>query len=132
MMSEPHLEPRCRVCRNDAVRQKVNDLLAGAASYATIARTLEEENSKLDDRDRVTVDSIRNHCARHFPVQNAAKAVYREIIERRAQEAGVDFVNGVATALTPVAYFETRSSGAKCPGCGRRQHEHTKPKCYLC
>jgi hypothetical protein len=107
MMSDPHLEPRCRVCRNDAVRQKVNDLLAGAASYATIARTLEEENSKLDVRDRVTVDSIRNHCARHFPVQNAAKAVYREIIERRAKEAGIDFVNGVTTALTPVAYFET-------------------------
>ena len=23
-----HLEPRCRVCRNDLVRKKVNDLLA--------------------------------------------------------------------------------------------------------
>jgi hypothetical protein len=40
-------------------------------------------------------------------VQSAAKATYREIIERRAQEAGVDFVNGVTTALTPIAFFET-------------------------
>ena len=32
-----HLEPRCRVCRNDQVRKKVNDLLATGASYAYIS-----------------------------------------------------------------------------------------------
>ena len=31
-----HLEPRCRVCRNDQVRKKVNDLLATGASYAMV------------------------------------------------------------------------------------------------
>ena len=31
-----HLEPRCRVCRNDLVRKKVNDLLATGASYAMV------------------------------------------------------------------------------------------------
>ncbi len=55
----------------------------------------------------MTVDSVRNHCARHFPVQNVAKATYREILERRAQANGVDFIEGVATALTPIAFFET-------------------------
>ena len=35
-----HLEPRCRVCRNDQVRQKVNDMLASGASYAYIVRAL--------------------------------------------------------------------------------------------
>ncbi len=68
-----HLEPRCRVCRNDQVREKVNDMLAIGASYAMIVRTLGEDNAKLDKCDRVTVDSIRNHCGRHFPVQNFAK-----------------------------------------------------------
>ena len=29
-----HLEPRCRICRNDQVRKKVNDMLATGASYA--------------------------------------------------------------------------------------------------
>jgi hypothetical protein len=58
-------------------------------------------------RDRVTVDSVRNHAARHFPVQQAARATYREILERRARENQIDFVNGVATALTPVAFYET-------------------------
>jgi hypothetical protein len=100
------LEPRCRVCRNDVVRQKVNDQLAQGASYAMIVRALDEGNSKLDSCDRVTIDSIRRHSERHFPVQNAAKATYREIIERRAREANVDFVDGVATAITPIAFFE--------------------------
>ena len=68
------VEPRCRVCRNDEVRQKVNDLLSGGASYAMVLRTLEQDNAKLDERDRVTIDSIRHHTKRHFPVQNAAKA----------------------------------------------------------
>ncbi len=102
-----HLEPRCRVCRNDSVRRKVNNLLATGASYAQILRALGEDNAHLDKRDQVTVDSIRNHTARHFPVQNVAKATYREILERRAKANGVDFVEGVATALTPIAFFES-------------------------
>ena len=101
------LEPRCRVCRNDEVRQKVNDLLSGGASYAMVVRALESDNARLDTRDRVTIDSIRHHTKRHFPVQNVARATYRAILERRAKENGVDFVKGVATAITPMAFFET-------------------------
>jgi hypothetical protein len=70
-------------------------------------RALDEDNARLDQRDRVTIDSIRNHCVGHFPVQNVARATYREILERRAKENGVDFVAGVATAITPMAFFET-------------------------
>ena len=102
-----HLEPRCRVCRNDEVRKKVNDLLASGSSYAMILRALGDVNATLDKCDRVTIDSIRNHTARHFPVQQVARATYREIVERRAREAQIDFVNGVATALTPMAFLET-------------------------
>jgi hypothetical protein len=83
------------------VRKKVNDLLACGSSYAMILRELGEDNAA-----GVTLDSIRNHAERHFPVQNAAKATYREIVERRAQEAQIDFVNGLATALTPMALYE--------------------------
>jgi hypothetical protein len=36
-----------------------------------------------------------------------AKATYRDILERRARENAVDFVEGVATALTPIAFVET-------------------------
>jgi Glycerate kinase family len=101
------LEPRCRVCRNDVLRKKVNDLLASGASYAMIVRALAADNAEVDTCDRVTIDSVRNHCGRHFPVQNVAKATYREILEGRAKANGVDFVEGVATAITPIAFFET-------------------------
>lgn len=96
-----HLEPRCHVCRDDDVRKKVNDLLASGASYAMTLRALG------DDAVGVTSDSIRRHADRHFPVQNVAKATYREILERRAKENSVDFVDGVATAITPMALLET-------------------------
>jgi hypothetical protein len=55
----------------------------------------------------VTIDSIRNHTVRHFPVQQVARATYRDILERRATENSVDFIKGVATAITPMAFYET-------------------------
>src|SRR4029077_2764815 len=102
-----HLQPRCRICRNDEVRKKVNDLQATGASYAMVLRALGDVNATLEQRDRVTIDSIRNHAARHFPVQQVARATYREILERRAKENSVDFIEGVATAITPLAFLET-------------------------
>lgn len=72
-----------------------------------ILRALGEDNVKLDKRDQVTIDSIRNHCGRHFPEQQVAGATYRDILERRARENQVDFVEGVATAITPMAFLET-------------------------
>jgi hypothetical protein len=97
-----YLEPRCHVCRNDAVRKQVNDLLASGASYAMTLRALGDDSAV-----GVTPDSIRRHAERHFPVQNVARATYREILERRAKENSVDFVEGVATAITPMALLET-------------------------
>ncbi len=88
-------------------RAQESQRMLASGSYAMIVRALAADNAELDKRDRVTVDSVRNHCGRHFPVQNVAKATYREILERRAKANGVDFVEGVATAITPIAFFET-------------------------
>jgi hypothetical protein len=104
--NEFHLEPRCRVCRNDLVRKKVNAMLACGGSYTQIVRALGDDNALLDKRDQVTVDSTRTHTTKHFPVQQTAHATYREILERRARENQVDFVDGVAIALTPIAFYE--------------------------
>ena len=87
-----HLQPRCRVCRNDEVRKEVNDLLACGSSYAMVLRVLAADNAGLDKCDRVTIDSIGNHCGRHFPVQYVAKATYREILVAP---------NGPATGASP-------------------------------
>lgn len=101
-----HLEPRCRVCRTDDVRQKVNSMLAAGCSYAGIVRSLVANNAELSACDRVSVDSIRNHAARHFPVQNLAQATYREILKHRAQQNQIDIADGLATALTPIAFMD--------------------------
>jgi hypothetical protein len=69
-------------------------------------RALAADNGELEKCDRVTIDSIRTHTTKHFPVQDVARATYRQILERRAQESRVDFVEGVATALTPLAFLE--------------------------
>ena len=61
------LEPRCRVCRNDQLRTKVNDMLATGVSYAMILRALQNDNDQLDTPDRVTIDSIRNHTKSALP-----------------------------------------------------------------
>ena len=101
------VEPRCRVCRNDEVRQKVNDLLSGGASYAMILRALEQDNAKLDTaragHDRF--DPPPHQAA--LPGAERREGHLPRILERRAQENGVDFVKGVATAITPMAFFET-------------------------
>ena len=81
-------------------------MLATGASYAQIVRALGEDNAHLDKRDQVTVDSVRTHTTKHFPVQQTAHATYREILELRARENQVDFVEGVAIALTPMAFYE--------------------------
>ena len=39
-------------------------------------------------------------------MQQTTHATYREILERRARENQVDFVEGVAIALTPLAFYE--------------------------
>jgi hypothetical protein len=94
-------EPRCHVCRNDSIREHVNAMLAGGSTYAQIVRAV-----AVDGAGKLSLDSVRNHANRHFPVQNVAQATFREIVERRAAEIGIDFINGVATAVTPKALYE--------------------------
>ena len=95
-------EPRCHVCRTDPIREQVNAMLASGSSYAQIVRAVAAART-----GELSLDSVRNHATRHFPVQNMAQGTSREIVERRAAQNQIDFVNGLATAITPLAYLET-------------------------
>lgn len=99
-------EPRCRICRNEEFNSPINKMLANGLTYAEIERMLAPMNRSLPPRQRVGYEQIRNHAAKHFATDNAAQAVYRQRLEKRAEEAGVDFVNGVGTAVTPLALFD--------------------------
>ena len=72
-------EPRCRICRDESVRIRVNELLdwrgvpiilgrgkAHRISYAEILRELAPLNEGRDDRHRITYDSVWVHAKRHY------------------------------------------------------------------
>ena len=72
-------EPRCRICRDEAVRVLVNKLLdwhgapiilgrgkTDVVSYADILRDLEPLNKGRDKKDRITYDSLWVHAKRHY------------------------------------------------------------------
>jgi len=72
-------EPRCRVCRDETVRRRVNDLLAWrgvptrlgpnptrVVTYADILRTLEPVNAGRDGQSRITYSCLRVHAKRHY------------------------------------------------------------------
>jgi len=103
---EFRLEPRCRVCKSPSISRVVNDLLANGLGYAHIMRMIAPLEESMPEIERVTYGSIRHHAKTHFPHNEAAKALYREIVERRAQQTGLDFVAATGTALTPLAFME--------------------------
>lgn len=100
MSNSATLEPRCRVCQNDAIRDRVNSLLSKGLSLAAVARSVTKPE------EPISVDSVRRHAKRHFPIQHFTGAIYHEIVKRRALEQQINLEEGVRSAVTPLAYFE--------------------------
>ena len=78
-------ESRCRICRDEAVRVVVNDLLdwRGVAvnlgrgkthriTVTEILRTLAPLNEGRDKRHRITYDSLWVHAKRHYDLAGIA------------------------------------------------------------
>ena len=78
-------EPRCRICREEAVRILVNERLdwrgvsviaeGGKAHRITlteILRSLEPLNDGRDERHRITYDSLWVHAKRHYDLAGTA------------------------------------------------------------
>lgn len=100
-------EPRCRVCRDEEVRTLVNKLLAHGMTLRDINDVVTPMNRKRAVRDRININNLREHRKRHFDVQSSANAVYRAIIEKRANELNLDYEQGIGTAVTHLAYLDT-------------------------
>lgn len=98
-------ESRCRVCNADAA-PLVNRMLSHAMTYQDIIDALEPMNNTLPDDRKITYKSLWNHAQRHFPIENAAGAIYRKMVEKRAEEMEKDFVNGVGGIITLAGYLE--------------------------
>ncbi len=75
------IEPRCRICRDEGIRNQVNELLKWHGvpipmgggkfhhvTYASILRYLEPLNADRDGNGRITYASLWVHAKRHVDV----------------------------------------------------------------
>jgi hypothetical protein len=106
-------ESRCKVCGTpddddtpnaSEVRDLVDAMLLGTATYTSIARATLPLTEDWPEAKRPSYHSIRRHQLRHLPVDRAA---VREIVERRAREAGLRIAVGDGPVLTRAAVLET-------------------------
>lgn len=100
-------DEECAVCKEPEVSRVVNKLLAAGETYANILQDIQPFNDQRVGQDKISLSSIRQHAKEHFNTDDAARAVYRRILERNAAESNVDFVSGTKNAVTPMAYLET-------------------------
>jgi len=101
---------RCYVCCEAESLNLVNALIAKGLTNREIVETCEginERRREAGDTRIIGPRSVRTHTSYHFNVQKPAQAAYRKIIERRAEEANLDYINGVGHAVTPYAVVET-------------------------
>lgn len=104
-----YTEPKCYVCCQPDSRDLVNRLIAEGMTNRDIAAACADINRKraqAGDSRIISARGVWKHRKQHFNVDEPAAAVFRGIIERRAEEANKDFINGVGHAVTPYAVLE--------------------------
>lgn len=102
-----HVEPRCRVCKDDDIRRSVNKMLAFGMSYRDILEALKPVNSTRAKNSKISYDSIYTHRTKHFILQDAAAGVLRHIMEKEAEAHNLDYIRGVGSQLTVFSYLKS-------------------------
>lgn len=100
-------ETRCRVCQSQDSLDLVNTLLAHGLTYAAIMKCLAPVNATRRKNAKITKASLYWHQKNHFNTQEPARAIYRQIMEDRAREHEVNFIEGTTTAVNAMSYLET-------------------------
>lgn len=97
---------RCRICQTEGAAQVTNKMLSHGATHADVMMVLKPLNLRRAKDDQITLNVIGHHARNHFPLEEAANAVYRKLIEKRAAEAEKDFINGVGGAVTALGFLD--------------------------
>jgi hypothetical protein len=101
-------ERRCRVCSDDTARVLVDRLLANGVAYRAIVDILDQSiNTTREPGDKITKNSVYNHRRQHFDVDRPASAVYRRLLEERADEHDQNYVDGTTHVINYASYLET-------------------------
>lgn len=104
------VEPRCYVCCEVESLDLVNVLLAGGYTNRQIAETCGHINARRRDNGDERIIRARNvwvHRTAHFNIDKPAQAMLRKIMERHAEKANLDYVNGTGHTVVPLAVIET-------------------------
>jgi hypothetical protein len=105
-----HTQPRCYVCCEVESKSLVNKLLAAGLTNREIAESCGAINTRrrsVGDERLIDASHVYRHRRTHFKLDEPAHAVYRSIVERHAEQANIDHVNGVGTAVSPYAVLHT-------------------------
>lgn len=97
---------KCRICQTEGATEVCNKMLTYGATHQDIMNVLEPLNLRRPKGEKITLNSIGHHARNHFPLEEAANAVYRKLIEKRAAEAERDFINGVGGAVTALGFLD--------------------------
>lgn len=97
---------QCRICQTEGATEVTNKMLSFGATHQDVLNVLQPLNLRRKKSDQITLNSIGHHARNHFPLEEAANAVYRKLIEKRAAEAEKDFVNGVGGAVTALGFLD--------------------------
>lgn len=97
---------QCRICQTEGASEVTNKMLSYGATYQDVMNVLQPLNLRRPKDDQLTINSISHHARTHFPLEEAASAVYRKLVEKRAAQAEVDFVNGVGGAVTALGFLD--------------------------
>lgn len=102
--------PQCHICCDKESKDLVNRLIAAGLTNREIAETCGGINARryaVNDTRIIDARKVYNHKRNHFNVDAPAMSVVRRIMERRAEEANQDHINGIGHAVTPYAVLET-------------------------
>ena len=97
---------RCRICQTEGATAVTNKMLSFGATHQDILDVLQPLNLRRPKDEPITLNVIGHHARNHFPLEEAANAVYRRLIEKRAAEAEKDFINGVGGAVTALGFLD--------------------------
>lgn len=97
---------QCRICQTEGAAEVTNKMLSYGATHQDVLDVLQPLNLRRPRKEQITLNSIGHHARNHFPLEEAAKAVYRKLIEKRAAEAEKDFINGVGGAVTALGFLD--------------------------
>lgn len=97
---------QCRICQTEGATSVTNKMLSYGATHQDILDVLQPLNLRRPKNEPITLNVIGHHARNHFPLEEAANAVYRKLIEKRAAEAEKDFINGVGGAVTALGFLD--------------------------